>query len=482
LVEEVPGGHVDRLTILLTLLVSVRLQSPPTLQATDWTLGGANPDAYALEASGRATEPKGATIALRARAEASGTAGSVSSRLPAEALRGRRVTISGELQTRSAVGGASLWLRVDQDRAALIIDNGTGQALRGDADWTPRSLSLPVPEEATSVVFGVLLQGGGAVSVRSLRLEVSAPIPADTPLAPSAQAVLDAAVSITKKNALRRDEVAWAVVEPKVRALAAGAEKSADVYPAIRYLLTRLGDHHSFLMVPAQTTQFQRGGAENPTPEVRALAERVGYVSVPGYSGAEPDAMRAYATRVHAALGSTISSASCGWVVDLRSDGGGNMWPMLAGLAPFLGKAGLGTFESPTGSSPAWVAGQGVGVEPPPTLAGLESSWVAVLTGPRTASSGEAVTIAFRGRPNTRSFGQPTAGLSTANGTFALPDGAMILLTTAIEVDRTGRRYGDKIDPDELVEAAASAANADTTLAVATRWLSQSSGCGKGAR
>lgn len=37
--------------------------------------------------------------------------------------------------------------------------------------------------------------------------------------------------------------VVWDVVEPKVRALAAGAEKSADVYPAIRYLLAQLGDH-----------------------------------------------------------------------------------------------------------------------------------------------------------------------------------------------------------------------------------------------
>jgi C-terminal processing protease CtpA/Prc len=115
------------------------------------------------------------------------------------------------------------------------------------------------------------------------------------------------------------------------------------------------------------------------------------------------------------------------------------MWPMLAGLQPFLGKAALGTFESPEGAGEPWIAGQAVGAEPPPSLAPLEKAWVAVITGPRTASSGEAVTIAFKGRPHTRSFGLPTAGLSTANGTFPLSDGAMILLTMAIEVDRTGR-------------------------------------------
>jgi len=158
----------------------------------------------------------------------------------------------------------------------------------------------------------------------------------DWTLAAPVQEVLDAAISITKKNALRRNGVPWEVVEPKVRALAAGAEKSTDVYPAIRYLLTQLGDHHSFLVLPAQTSQFQTGGAQNPIPEVRALPEGVGYISVPGYSGAERGAMRTYATRMYEALGGTIASVSCGWVVDLRPDTGGNMWPMLAGLKPFF--------------------------------------------------------------------------------------------------------------------------------------------------
>jgi len=374
--------------------------------------------------------------------------------------------------------GASLWLRVDQGTTALMLDNGSEQAVRGDADWTARSMSMLIPAEASSVVFGVLLQGGGAVSVRRLRLDVSGPIASDIPPSAAAKAVLDEAFSIAKKNSLRRTEVAWDVVEPKVRALAAGAEHSADVYPAIRYLLSQLGDHHSFFMPPSQSTEFRTGGAQNPTPEVRSLPRGIGYISVPGYAGAEATAMRAYATRMHDSLASTIASVSCGGVVDLRPDTGGNMWPMLAGLKPFLGRGGLGTFESPTGSGPSWVAGQGVGVEPPSTLAALESAWVAVLTGPRTASSGEAVTISFRGRPRTRSFGQPTAGLSTANGTFPLSDGAMIMLTTAVDADRTGQRYGDKVTPDVIVDAAAG--TDDTTLSAAIQWLRQSSACDKG--
>jgi hypothetical protein len=116
--------------------------------------------------------------------------------------------------------------------------------------------------------------------------------------------------------------------------------------------------------------------------------------------------------------------------------------------------------------------------EPVPGVAGIGVG--RCLTGPRTASSGEAVTIAFRGRPRTRSFGLPTAGLSTSNGTFPLPDGAALLLTTAIEADRTGRRYGDKIEPDQLVEN--DPTKGDPAIEAATQWLRASSTCGAGAK
>lgn len=450
-------------------------QSPQSLQASAWVLGGNAVSNYVMEASGLATDPNGATVSLRCVTAVSGGFGSGTSSISADATRQRRVRISGELQTHGA-DGASLWLRVDRDKTPLLFDNGSDKALRGDVDWTRRTVSFVAPAEATAVVFGVLLQGGGSVTVRNLRLELLSP---DTQPSAPAKAVLDSAISIVKKNSLRRSEVSWSIVEPQVRAIAAGAETTAEVYPAIKYLLAQLGDHHSFLMPPSQTKAFQTGGTQNPNPEVRALPEGIGYISVPGYFGAEPGAARAYATRLHGLIGATMASATCGWVVDLRNDTGGNMWPMLAGLKPFLGGAGLGSFVSPTGAGPMWIAGQGLGADPPPALGVLESAWVVVLTGPRTASSGEAVTIAFRGRPQTRSFGLPTAGLSSANQAYPLPDGAMILLTTAIDADRTGRRYGDKIEPDERIENSGTDTAGDVTLLAATKWLKESSRCSK---
>ena len=338
-------------------------------------------------------------------------------------------------------------------------------------------VTVYVPKSATTLVFGLLLSGTGEATARNVRIVARPLVAADTPLTPEAQRELDSAFAIVRSGSLWRDTVTWSRVEPEVRAIAAGAETAAETYPAIRALLARLGDHHSFLMKPQGATAFRTGGAENPRPLVRVQSDGVGYISVPAYGGADKAAAESYVRVVHDSLARTVASGAgtCRWILDLRTNGGGNMWPMLGGLRPFVGEAGLGSFVSAAGSGPLWHARDQVDLKPPATLAPLESANVAVLTGPRTASSGEAVTISFIGRPRTRSFGLPTAGLSTANANVTLPDGAMILLTTAVEADRTGKRYGEKLAPDEVIPAAASGATDDPQMDRAVAWLKSQS-------
>lgn len=95
-----------------------------------------------------------------------------------------------------------------------------------------------------------------------------------------------------------------------------------------------------------------------------------------------------------------------------------------------------------------------------------------MLISPHTASAGEAVAIALKGRPNTRFFGMPTAGVPTGNRTFRLPDSAEIALTTTIELDRSRVEYDGPIVPDLTVAPdASSSRNADGALAAAQYWL-----------
>ena len=90
----------------------------------------------------------------------------------------------------------------------------------------------------------------------------------------------------------------------------------------------------------------------------------------------------------------------------------------------------------------------------------------------KTTSAGEAIAIAFRGNPNTRSFGQRTRGLTTAHSTFTLSDGAMIVLTKAIDTDRNGQVYEDGVTPDVLTEVVE-----DEVPSAACRWLLDQPAC-----
>ena len=183
---------------------------------------------------------------------------------------------------------------------------------------------------------------------------------------------------------------------------------------------------------------------------------------VPAFKQSDDGATHAYAEKLQNAIAELTKEKPAGWIIDLRGNLGGNMWPMLAGLGSLAGDGPLGFFIDADGKKETWFyASDGSGVlthdgkqqilcwTPPPRKVHFRTPQiVAVLIDRGTASSGEAIAIAFEGRPLSRSFGRHTHGQSTSNQGFALPDGANIVLTTGIEADRTGHVYPDGITPD----------------------------------
>ena len=99
---------------------------------------------------------------------------------------------------------------------------------------------------------------------------------------------------------------------------------------------------------------------------------------------------------------------------------------------------------------------------------------VAILIGSSTISAGEAVAIAFRGRPNTRSFGEVTAGATGSPQSYAMPDGAVIRVSVARDVDRFGNTYDLGVVPDVSISFAA---GSGADMEAATKWLSSTAAC-----
>ncbi|MEU0600684.1 S41 family peptidase [Streptomyces sp. NPDC006393] len=285
---------------------------------------------------------------------------------------------------------------------------------------------------------------------------------------------------------MRRHQIDWADLRSKAFSQARGAQKPADTYGAIESALQALGDRHSTFWKPEQAKETLKASiASFEPPQGRALKNGIGYLSLTAVDGSQKT-YDAYVRQGRDAATKADGAGACGWVVDLRRETGGGMWPVLAVAGPILGDGTAGMFVDADGRKFVWSikdgapyldgkpqaggAGRPLGRGRPP---------VAVLTGRQTASAGEAVVVAFRGRPDTRFFGERTQGVPTGNVPHRLSDGAMIILTEVKDADRTGRTYEAAIAPDEEVvkDPRPAARHQDAVLDAAQNWLLEQGAC-----
>jgi len=339
----------------------------------------------------------------------------------------------------------------------------------------------------------------------------------NTQMSPAARAYLEEALNYMQQSALNKKSINWSALREQTLARAKDAKTTWDTYPAIAYALTQLGEKHSWLALPDNFPPDRRPAIEaeikkilaRPDPEklspfmpskeikghiIRGAQATFAYVVVPMCVGQYAEwekngpEFQQFADKLHALIMELQSQKPAGWIIDLRGNGGGNMWPMLAGVGSLLGEGDLGTYVSPDGDHTAWFYKGGKAGErsaeghediaaeiKQPPLAPAVLPWVAVLFDRGTGSSGEAVAISFAGRTRERSFGEHTAGFSTSNGMRQLRDGAALFLCEAIEADRTGKLYPDGLDPDEKIPAPETrpAEDQDAALLAAEEWLSK---------
>jgi carboxyl-terminal processing protease len=337
-----------------------------------------------------------------------------------------------------------------------------------------------------------------------------------TKITPDAAAFLDNALDAMRQHALHGQSVDWTAVRTEAFKRAGGAFNPIDTYPAIYWALVQLGDPGAHLRLPpglypdqiALLQQAERDAVNNapaaareqtsiPTPFTsRRLPEghivtvqgrNFGYVVLPRCSAKDNDGLLLYAADVRRILTELTAQSPKGWIVDLRGNTGGNMWPMLAGIGPILGDGSVGSFVANDGNvnwfyqdgktgtrNPAGLETVSLTLQEEPVLQSPSVAPVAVLVDSSTASSAEAITIAFHGRPASRSFGSRTAGKSTAVQPFKLDDGAELYLTTAIDADRSGKAYPDGFSPDQVVSfngGSMPQESNDQVLQAAQTWL-----------
>lgn len=348
--------------------------------------------------------------------------------------------------------------------------------VQGTRPWEQRMLKFILPEGTAQVKVGAIVRGKGRAWFDDFTVDLT-PIEGRVPDQVSRDYV-GAALDSIRQHALHRDSVDLMEVHATALRIAGGSNDPADRHLAVEYMLQSLGDHHSFLMRPDEFTAWQNeSGSVAFTHASHRKVEDYGYVLVPGFMSGDSASMFAFADSLQRGIAALSVQGVRGWIVDLRQNTGGNMTPMICGLGPLFASGVLGTLTDVSGRVEHWWYRDGVyGWDeeevlriPRPVVLPAPLP-IAVLTSAQTGSSGECTTISFIGNSRTRSFGQPTFGLTTGNGQFALPDGAQLFVASTTMGDRNGRLFHGAIVPDEVVEQPADW-KYDAVLDAALVWL-----------
>ena len=280
--------------------------------------------------------------------------------------------------------------------------------------------------------------------------------------------VLDEAFSLMKKFYYKKDSVQWEDLFTAARTRLSNSTDCQGAQDALQWCFNEMKEKHSFIL-PAAKAAVYNGNVNSSTestpvskligPLRHELAEKdIAYIDVPWISTADKKLCVAFADSLQQLIAGYDQQGITKWIIDLRNNTGGNCWPMLAGLGPLLGNGVYGYFISDMEKIPfsyqdgTMMQGRHArcAATVPYTLVNARNT-IVVLTGPNTASAGEIVALAFKGMNDVFIYGEPTAGLTTANATYNLSDGSVLVLTVCKEADRNGTIQEGKIQPDKLI-------------------------------
>jgi carboxyl-terminal processing protease len=339
---------------------------------------------------------------------------------------------------------------------------------------------------------------------------------APAPRSFDAEARIQEAIAVVRPVAYRGAEVDWAAIEADMRARSAGAKDTVDMLPAYAALVHGLGDGHSFIQPSQEAGQgwLARHGERRMLPDIprrprptstfvgrRGVTHRTVPVNagrnaeavvVPAVMGAD-QAAKTYASDLFRAL-ADAAPKTCAFILDLRGNTGGNIWPMLTGLSPLTGDGPAGRAVDAAGAVETYAdirqgsavitaeEGRGqmlISVEGWRAAPGLTGAPVALLIDDGVSSSGEGVAVAFKGRPGARFFGERTSGRASATNGYPLSDGTNLVVTIAMMLDRDGATYPHGLDPDVAVAAGEGDPGdpEDAVVEAARDWLARQPAC-----
>jgi len=169
-------GALSMLLPLAALRLPAQNASDETSAAPHgWFLAGTKPANYTTGVDRDSIFQGRPSAFLKSKPSATEGFGTLMQSFSAEQYLGKRVRLTAFVKSERVNNWAGLWMRVDKDKVGVAFDNMMDRPIKGTNDWRSYSVVLDVPQDATAIFFGILLEQGGEVWLNSTQFEVVGP-------------------------------------------------------------------------------------------------------------------------------------------------------------------------------------------------------------------------------------------------------------------------------------------------------------------
>jgi hypothetical protein len=156
--------------LLLSVFNKMNAQGVEAIKnSTDWHYRGSKPDSYVMGPDANDAN----VYQIKSNQSKIYGFGTIMKTVAPSQYAGKTIKMTATVKTENVKSWAGLWMRVDYYNAAVLaFDNMQRRPIRGSKDWANYEVVLFVPEEATAISYGVLLNETGQVWFKNLVITV----------------------------------------------------------------------------------------------------------------------------------------------------------------------------------------------------------------------------------------------------------------------------------------------------------------------
>ena len=139
-----------------------------------WFKAGSKPSSYEMGTDSKIFKTGSSSAFIASTAKKIKGFGTLMQTCNAKNYLGKKIKLSGFIKSENVEDWSGMWLRIDQksSNTALGFDNMQDRPIKGTTDWKKCEIILSVPQNASTLNFGVLLSGKGKVWFDGMQIEI----------------------------------------------------------------------------------------------------------------------------------------------------------------------------------------------------------------------------------------------------------------------------------------------------------------------